>query len=200
MRKLFRAGVLAALLGLLGSPMSPVQASTAFTFTFEGTLVTGPLGYPCVPVPGGIPYNCPPPVGAGGNTVGFAFNSVPCVGSKTDIFKDKNPSGEPVKTYTGLCAIRASGTLTGYCDLFTATGSGTIRFTDAAKGNSKTMNFTFTWTSLGTLLITGTSDKGLFTGTATAIPDPTGGSCFDKTVTRFFVVGEIAGGEITPPV
>ncbi|HEX9969978.1 MAG TPA: hypothetical protein VGB03_07550, partial [Acidimicrobiales bacterium] len=171
MRKLLRAGVLAvALLGLLGSTLSPAQATTAFTFTFEGSARTGPLGYPCAPIPSGIFSNCPEPVGTGGNTVGFTFASNTCVGSKTDVLKAKNPPGEPVKTYTGLCSITASGVVTGYCGLSTGGGSGTIVFTDAVKGNAKVMPFTFTWTgSAHTLVVTGTSNKGPFFGTAEAL-------------------------------
>ena len=79
----------------------------------------------------------------------------------------------------GFCVsgggLTASGTVTGACG--SSTGTGTTN-----TGHS------FSFTSTGTALVL----TGGVTGTVSAASDPTGGSCTNKTATRFFITGGAA--------
>ena len=79
----------------------------------------------------------------------------------------------------GVCAsggsLTASGTVTGACG--SSTGTGTTN-----TGHS------FSFTSAGTALVL----TGGVTGTVSAVSDPTGGSCTNKTAQRFFITGSAA--------
>jgi len=222
LKKLLRVGVVAgAALGLLGSGMSPAEATTVATVTFVGAATTGNLGYPCVTANVGPPptvtTTCvtvgPPPtttlpttstspgklglpnVTVSGPSTGFRFASTACVGLKVDLLKAKDGPA-PATAYGPLCQIRAAGTVTGYCGLSSATGTGEIEFFPLAKK----VSFTFTFTGVGgTLFVRGNSSKGTIVAVVQAVPNPTEGSCLAGNQTGFAIVGTATIAQPTVP-
>ena len=140
--------VLGLLLVAFDQPALPAHPDMSAIMTFQGTLTTGALSYPCfpvttttpdltslptpslgkcpvigadgtvnvgVPTAGIVPVNVP----IGGNPVGFAFGSGPCVGAAA--------SATGPKGAIGICNITGAGTLLGSCDL--SIGRGTVNAT-----------------------------------------------------------------------
>ena len=179
--RLVRLGAFVATIISMFATATPAEALSESGALFTGTANTGPLGYPCTP----STSNCPPPIGGGGNTVGFSLMTTTCLGFKINILSPKTTTGSGPS-----CSINAAGVISGYCGLASGFGSATITYSGIA---TYTLGASFTIQSVaGTLVLTGTaSNGGTLEGFIEAVPDPNGGSCASNSATRFILVGAI---------
>lgn len=130
----------------------------------------------------------------GGQTRTFALGSMVCATTTGNVLK----AGKPTTHVNVGCGIAATGTITGWCGMSTAKGTGII--TDGL-GQTYALDFHLDdqttvrghWTKAN-------GQRGLLAGvlTATAIPNagtvPPGNSCRHLTATQFTVTGTLTVG------
>ena len=169
MKRAVRLTVLLVVSGVVLGLRAPTHAGQAGGIAFTGRMfLSTPLTYP------GIGPQ---------RTANFNLNSDVCV----DAFAVK-------RIGAGECHLGLTGTVSGYCGLTTATGSGT--YTDAL---SVTHTLTFVWTATGgAVTLTGTAvnattgQSGPITGVFTMVNTR---NCTTGAVT-FDVAGELAYHEL----
>lgn len=163
----------------------PTNAMTFGKAVYRATISTG-SGLTS-PVPIGVP-----PVVYAPRTTSFTMTSASCDGAKTDLGKAKGTD-----TYSNLCTLQISGTVSGYCGRLTGAGSGVLSF---HRINSKSVPFSFTLEVVGTkLVIRGTSGKGAVYGSGKIVHE--GSGCTTAVGSSSFVVlGSISVVALHPPI
>ena len=145
--------VVAVVMGLFAGGTPKASAIATGNFSFVGRMnLSGGLDYPCanpeskpcppsVLVVGPVSKKTPPLVVNGNTRTGTLFSDV-CIGGVQNVNKPGKAASEGP-----ICSLTATFTLTGYCGLATASGTG--RFV-TTPGQLYFFNFTFT--ILGTKL------------------------------------------------
>lgn len=202
----------AAVLTMAVASLTMATPATAAT-SAGAALFSGTAGFWCTGRGGGVPYplvyvtsdpsvTLMPPA----RQCSWSFGSTWCMGASATVLTPD----DPLPIYGPLCAIAASGHLTGWCGLSRGSGAGGFSVTDPLTGASGTASLT----DVGLVDVGGTwaihsgvdgptaGEKGTMVALFDTVPDPQTGSCETATATNFLIMGVAAfyaSGETTVP-
>lgn len=188
-KRAFFVAAIALAIGLLGTGASPVHAVTSGKIVVQGTLtIGGGLSYTCVGNGGPDTTACPV-IGSGVNGVTVTFGGTGA--GQLRSAAEPKCGGLPVCVEAGTWAITANGTISGHCNLWSATLNGAMNPSLSLGTKSKPRNFGITISSaFFEMVITGSTSKGeTIIGEGQAVPDAlSGASCLNRLPKSFVVV------------
>lgn len=210
--RLARPGILAAgVIGLLLSGTPTASANEVGTFVFQGNaILSGPMGYPCMPNDIGTP-KCPPNpttatksglkattkanVNPGGQTRAFGFGGAVCTGAYITGNKAGKTPGALVP-----CVFYGTGRVDGYCGFSLIKGWTTMRLGTNAYDVEfwgHDIGHKLVLKLKGTKVTGGGQLQGEVTAHVNAVseftlgpPPSTTNTCFAKSARYFTIVGE----------
>lgn len=185
-----RVVVLAVAVLGVAAMQSPARANNEGAISFQGRANVG-TGLSSFCAGSTVPdlTKCPLP-GRTGNSAAFSFAGT----GAGYVQKINKPKCSAFCFEQGTYSISATGSIRGWCELWTGTMWGTITPSLSLGTKANTRNFTVGMSAEGgNVVITGTTSQGeTVIGRATWVPDSSSGSsCLNKGAKSFIVVGEL---------